>query len=191
MVKFIKIEEELEVPKGIDLKLDGKIVSVKGKLGTVTKDFTHARLIDFTLNGKKLVIRSDFPRKKTIALVITIKNMINNMFLGVTEGYVYKMKIVYSHFPITVETKKGSNVILIKNFIGERSARTVKSTGKVEVTADKEEVIVKGSDKDDVGQTCANIQLRCKIRDKDHRVFQDGIFIYEKMCGNKVLWSIK
>lgn len=191
MVKFIKKSEELDIPAGVDCKLSGKIITVKGKMGTVVKDFSHATLVNIEIVGKKILINADFPRKATIALVGTMKNIINNMFLGVQKGYIYKMKIVFSHFPMTVEIDKKSNKILIKNFIGERAPRMTSIVGDAVVTADKDEVIVKGADKDAVGQTCANIQKRCRIREKDLRVFQDGIFIYEKLLGEQQLWVIK
>ena len=52
---------------------------------------------------------------------------------------------------------------------------------KVEVT--KEDVIVKGIDIEAVGQTAANIEQATKIKEKDLRVFLDGIYIYEKQVG--------
>lgn len=191
MVKFIKIAEDVQIPKGVDFKLSGKVATAKGKMGIVVKDFAHAKKVDIKIENQKVIVSAEYPRKQTIGLLGTVKNTIQNMFLGVTEGYTYKMKIIYSHFPITVEVKKGSNQIIIKNFIGERAPRMTKSVGTSKVEATKEEVIITGPDKEHVGQTCANIQKRCKIKEKDLRVFQDGIFVYEKMQGNKSLWAIK
>ncbi|MHA1511144.1 MAG: 50S ribosomal protein L6 [Promethearchaeota archaeon] len=193
MVKYVRIDEELEIPKGIVCKInEKKVISVKGKLGEMTKDFGHAKKIDIQIEGNKVLLHADFPRKNTVALTITLKNILNNMFMGVEKGYEYRMKIVYSHFPITLEPpKKGSDVILIKNFLGERAPRITHSIGDVKITANKEEVIVSGTDKELVGQTCANIQKRCRIKNKDKRVFQDGIYVYEKLLGNDQIWVIK
>ena len=193
MVKYVRIDEELEIPKGIVCKInEKKVISVKGKLGEMTKDFGHAKKIDIQIVGNKVLLHADFPRKNTVALTSTLKNILNNMFLGVEKGYEYRMKIVYSHFPITLEPpKKGSDVILIKNFLGERAPRITHSIGDVKIIANKEEVIVSGTDKELVGQTCANIQKRCRIKNKDKRVFQDGIYVYEKLLGNDQLWVIK
>ena len=193
MVKYVSIDEELEIPKGIVCTInEHKVISVKGKLGEMTKDFGHAKKIDIKIDGNTVFLHADFPRKNTVALTTTLKNILNNMFMGVAEGYEYRMKIVYSHFPITLEPpKKGSDVILIKNFLGERAPRITHSIGDVKIKADKEEVIVSGTDKELVGQTCANIQKRCRIKNKDKRVFQDGIYVYEKLLGNKQIWVIK
>ena len=144
MVKYVRIDEELEIPKGIVCKInEKKVISVKGKLGEMTKDFGHARKIDVQIVGNKVLLHADFPRKNIVALTTTLKNILNNMFLGVDKGYEYRMKIVYSHFPITLEPpKKGSDVILIKNFLGERAPRITHSIGDVKIKANKEEVIV-------------------------------------------------
>ena len=112
-MKYVAIDEELELPSDVTVDLTaGKLVSVKGKKGKITKDFSHAKFIQMTKEGNKVLFHADFPRKKQIALIGTLKNILNNMILGVQNEYIYKMKIVYSHFPITVVTpKKGSTEI--------------------------------------------------------------------------------
>jgi len=192
-MKYVSIDEELEVPKDVSLEItpDMKVI-VKGKKGEITKDFAHAKFIDISHDGSKVSFHVDFPRKKQVALVGPLKNLILNMIQGVQNGYTYKMKIVYSHFPITVEVpKRGSTEVLIKNFIGERAPRITHTIGDVKVTANKEEVIVSGVDKESVGQTCGNIQLKCRIKEKDKRIFQDGIYVFEKLLGEEQFWVIK
>jgi len=49
-----------------------------------------------------------------------------------------------------------------------------------------DDIIVEGINIENVGQTAANIQLATKIKDKDPRVFQDGIYVYEKHIGDVV-----
>ena len=194
MVKLVAIDDELEIPKDVDFKIDNKVVTIKGKKGSVTKDFGHAKLLDLTFDPKDRMFRihAEFPRRNSIALASTIKNIVINMIDGAQKEYTYKMKIVYSHFPITVvPPAKGSDLILIKNFIGERAPRKTHSIGEVKIVADKEEVVVSGCDKEFVGQTCANIQKRCSIKKKDKRTFQDGVYVYQKSLGDEVFWSIK
>ena len=191
-MKYVAIDEEVIVPKGISASLKDKIVTLKGKKGSFSQDFSHARLIDIKLIDNTFYLHADFPRKNVIAKTSTIKNLIKNMIRGVQEGYEYRMKIVYSHFPITVDPPKGKKKeILIRNFIGERAPRVTKKIGDVKITANKEEVIVSGISKEHVGQTCANIQNLCKIREKDKRVFQDGVYVFKKMVGEEILWEIK
>jgi large subunit ribosomal protein L6 len=191
-MKYVAIDEEVTVPKGVSASIEGKVITLKGKKGTITEDFSHARVIDIKLIENTFYLHADFPRKNVVAETSTIKNLIKNMIRGVQEGYEYSMKIVYSHFPITVDPPKGKDEeILVRNFIGERSPRVTKKIGDVKITANKEEVIVSGVSKEHVGQTCANIQLLCKIREKDKRVFQDGVYVFKKMVGEEVLWEIR
>jgi large subunit ribosomal protein L6 len=192
MVHVIKVSEEIEIPSGVTFTLEGKVLTAKGKLGSLTKDFTHARTMNITLEDNIIRLNSDFPRQSTIALSGTLRNIIKNMILGVTEGYTYKMKIVFSHFPISVDVPKDTKTPLaIKNFGGERSPRHIAMIPDVKVESTKEEVTVSGVDKEQVGIMTARIQRSCRFHNKDKRVFQDGIYVYEKYCGTKQLWAIK
>jgi large subunit ribosomal protein L6 len=105
------------------------------------------------------------------------------MLIGVQHGYEYEMKIVYSHFPITVEIKE--ETVIIKNFIGERGSRTARLIGDVQVRTTEDEVFISGIDIEHVSQSAANIQQACKIRDKDRRVFLDGIYVIRKRKGEE------
>jgi len=190
MPKVFKSELKLEIPKEIKLKLEGKKVTVKGTKGTISNDFSHMKELEISFNKNIFEISAYFLRKSTVAKMGTLKSLVENMIKGVTKGYSYKMKIAYSHFPISVEIL--GNKILIKNFIGERSPRITYKAGKnIEIKTTKEDVIITGLDKNEVGQTAANIQKRCRIRKKDKRVFQDGIYVYEKSMGDDIIWKLK
>jgi large subunit ribosomal protein L6 len=118
------------------------------------------------------------PRKKEAALVNTITAHVRNMIKGVSEGFTYKLKIVFVHFPMTVRVQ--GKVFVIQNFIGERQDRYADIAGDARVTVEGEDVIVEGVDIEEVSQTAANIQQACKIRKKDLRKFLDGIYVYSK-----------
>jgi len=103
------------------------------------------------------------------------------MVKGVTKGFTYKLKKVYSHFPINVKVEPGK--VLIENFIGERSPRIAKIVGNVKVIVKGDDIEVQGLNLEEVSQTAANIEQATKIKKKDPRVFLDGIYIYEKTEG--------
>ncbi|MHA1776275.1 MAG: 50S ribosomal protein L6 [Promethearchaeia archaeon] len=191
-MKYVAVDEEVKIPEDVSVKVEDKVITLEGKKGKVIKDLSHMKKIDIKLLNKTIYLHIDFPRQSEIAKIYTVKNIIGNMIKGVQEGYEYRMKIVYSHFPITVDPPKGkSDEILIKNFIGERAPRVTKKIGDVTIKSNKEEVIVSGPNKEHVGQTCANIQKLCKIREKDKRIFQDGVYVYKKLLGDEVLWEIR
>jgi large subunit ribosomal protein L6 len=106
------------------------------------------------------------------------------MMLGVRLGYEYEMKIVYSHFPITVEQQ--GDTMFIKNFIGERGMRSAQLIGDIKIRTTEDEIFISGIDIEHVSQSAANIQQACKIRDKDRRVFLDGIYVIRKTKGETV-----
>ena len=121
-------------------------------------------------------------RTKEKALAGTWAAHLRNMVKGVDEGFTYKLKAVYSHFPMTISVN--GNEMLITNLFGEKVPRRAKlpwSPAQVEVEVKgKTEVFVRGADIEKVGQTAANIERACRIRRRDRRVFQDGIYIVEK-----------
>jgi large subunit ribosomal protein L6 len=103
------------------------------------------------------------------------------MITGVKKGFTYKLKIVFSHFPISVKVQ--GNTVLIENFTGERNPRRAKIVGDAKVKVVGDDVIVQGINLEDVSQTAANIEQATKVRRKDPRVFLDGIYLYEKSEG--------
>src|SRR5690606_1375479 len=97
---------------------------------------------------------------------------------GVTEGFTYRMKIVYAHFPMSV--KVAGDSVVIENFLGERHPRRARIVGDTKVQVKGDEVEVSGINKEDVGQTMANIEQATRIKGRDPRVFQDGIYLVSK-----------
>ena len=179
-MRLPEISRTIQVPEGIDVSLEGKKVNVKGAKGSLTRDFSFAP-ISIDGEGRNIRISAKWPRKKEAALVGTIYSHIQNMITGVTKGYTYKLKIVFSHFPISVKVQDKS--ILIENFTGERRARRIKIIGDVKVKIEPDDIIVEGINLEHVSQTAANIEQATRVRNKDPRVFLDGLYVYERNEG--------
>ncbi len=178
MVKEVHVRREVEVPEGVEVTIDGMKVTVKGPKGTLERDFSHVRGIKLYREDSKIIVETFFAKRKQKATVGTLASHIENMIIGVTKGFRYKLKIMFSHFPITVEVK--DDKVFIKNFLGEKAPRIAKIMPGVTVKVQKDDVIVEGIDIERVGQTAANIELACKIQAFDRRIFLDGIYIYER-----------
>jgi len=144
------------------------------------RDFSYAP-VSFETDGKIVRVFAQWPRKKEASLVGTIESHIKNMITGVTKGYTYKMKIVFSHFPITVKVQDRS--VMVENFTGERRPRKAKILGDVKVKVETDDIIVQGTALEDVSQTAANIEKMTRVTNKDPRVFLDGIYVYERNEG--------
>ena len=180
MMRAVEVSKTIKIPEGVEVSVDGRIVTVKGPKGTLTRDFSSAP-ITVKLQGDDISIETSWPRKKEASLVGTVYSHINNMITGVMKGFTYKVKVVFAHFPVTVKVE--GNTIVIENFTGERSARIAKMQGNAKVTVKGDDVIVQGISLEDVAQTAANMEQATKVRRKDPRVFLDGLFIFERLEG--------
>ena len=175
------IQRQVEIPDGVTVAVEGKKVTVKGPEGELKRDFSspvYEKTVSIEKKGSSVLVSSSDDKKKYRALIGTIAVHIKNMITGVEKGYEYVMKIHYVHFPMNVEAKE--NKIYIKNFLGEKGARTAKIVKGCKVEIMKDEIKLTSPDKEAAGQTAANIEQACKVKKRDRRIFQDGIFIVKK-----------
>jgi large subunit ribosomal protein L6 len=179
-MRAIEITETILVPDDVEASLEGKKFTAKGSKGTLIRDFSFAP-ISMKLEGKSISIQAQWPRKKEASLVGTLRSHMQNMIIGVRKGFTYKLKVVFSHFPISVK-RKDQNV-LIENFTGERNPRKAKIRGNVQVKIQGEDIIVQGIDVEEVSQTAANIEQATRVKRKDPRIFLDGLYVYERSEG--------
>jgi len=172
-------QRSVPIPESVQVELSKCILKVTGAKGTLSKDFSQMPL-HLSTDGKNVLISASWPRKREISLVGTAAAHVRNMMKGVTIGHMYKMKIVYAHFPATVKVREKEGKIIVDNFTGERTSRAAKIVGDTKVTLSGDEVIIEGVDLESVSQTAANLQATTRIKEKDQRVFLDGIYVYEK-----------
>ncbi|MEM3382514.1 MAG: 50S ribosomal protein L6 [Nitrososphaerales archaeon] len=170
----------LELPDGVKAKLDNNILAIKGPLGECKKDFSKIK-VQVLQDSNKILVKPLGKKRSDLSIANTSRSIIKNMIKGVTKGFTYKLKVVFTHFPISVKVK-GKEVI-IENFYGERSPRKATIVGDCQVNVEGDDIIVKGISLEDVGQTAANIEQATIVKRKDQRVFLDGIYIYEKVKG--------
>jgi large subunit ribosomal protein L6 len=173
-------QRAIELPEGVTASAEGRVLSVRGKLGEARKNFEKVN-INFGVEGNKVVLAPFSEKKKDSVVVNTVASLVANMVTGVTKGYTYRLKVVYAHFPISVKVK--DEEIHVENFVGERSPRVAKIVGSCKVSIDGDDVVVKGVSVEDVGQTAANVELATKVKRKDQRIFLDGVYIYSKEEG--------
>jgi large subunit ribosomal protein L6 len=175
------MEKVAIIPEGVTVEVDGFTVKVKGEKGELERDFANSLyndLIKIAKDEGKVKVWCDTEKRKIKSAVGTIASHVSNMVKGVSEGYTYTLKIVYLHFPMTV--KVSGNEVLVSNFLGAKSNRKAKIVGNSKVEIKGDTVTVEGSDREEVGQTAANIEKATHISSRDRRIFQDGIFINSK-----------
>ena len=177
MTEIILKTLEVQVPEQFEVRYEDRLLTVlKGKESN-SKRLFHPKL-KFTIQDQVLKIESFSLKRKDLAAMKTFKSHIENLITGLDTGFTYKMKIVFSHFPMKVLVKKDQ--LVIENFLGEKHPRIARILGDVSVKVQGDEVTVRGKNKEKVAQTTANIEHATRIKDKDPRVFQDGIYIFSK-----------
>ncbi|KIM46081.1 hypothetical protein M413DRAFT_441144 [Hebeloma cylindrosporum] len=177
--------EQLEIPSGVDVTIKSRLITVTGPRGTLTKNVRHVDMDIRVVKDKTTVVTLAVWQggRKHVACLRTIRTLINNMVIGVTKGFRYKMRSVYAHFPINCIIQENGSVVEIRNFLGEKTVRHVNMLSGVAVsesTAQKDELILEGNDIDNVSQSAASIQGICRVRNKDIRKFLDGIYVSDK-----------
>ena len=124
---------------------------------------------------------------KQACAVTTFKSLISNMIIGVTEGFRYKMRLVYNHFPINCVINKDKTVLEIRNFLGGKKSHFIhlpKGATVYQSKDVKDELVFDGIDNATLSLACARTNQACQIGNKDERKFLDGIFVSEKTLTN-------
>ena len=174
--------KEISITEGVAVEVDDKKVKVSGNKGELKREFKLTHDVKIQKEDNKIKVVSELSDRKTKALVGTIIAHIRNMMKGVTEGYIYKMKIIYSHFPMNV--KVDGDKVVTQNFLGERTPRIAKIIGNTQVKIEGQDIAITGIDLEDVGLTSSNIEQSCRIVGYDKRRFSDGIY---RTQGKKVI----
>lgn len=173
-----KIEGNIVLPEGILASVENNIINVKGPKGEIKKNMAD-KDINISVKDNKINLAAGKKSSKREKMRLgSFKSHIKNMIRGVSEGYVYKLKICSGHFPMSVSIS--GNEFIIQNFLGEKIPRKfrVKEGAKIKIEGD--EITVEGIDKDIVAQTAGRIEQSTRITNRDRRVFQDGIYIIHK-----------
>jgi large subunit ribosomal protein L6 len=172
------LQEEITIPEGISVVIEENKIKMKKDSDELIRKLDVR--IDVKVEGNKILLKSDKTTKNNKKIFGTIKAHIKNMIKGLTEKFKYKLQVANVHFPMNVSHDKENNSIIIKNFLGERKDRKIKLIKGVDIKIDKDIIELESIDIEKAGQCAANIEKGAKVRNKDRRIFQDGIFITEK-----------
>ena len=173
--------DSVKIPAGVQVELSGSEVRVSGSGKSGSR---HFRSTDVHLkrDGSNLEVWAASGRRNIRAEAKSIATHIHNMLNGLGKPYEYRLEIVYSHFPINASVKQG--YVEISNVGGAKHPKKARILGETKVEIKGKDIIVKGHDKEAAGQSAANMEQRTRIKGKDMRVFQDGIYITQKPKRN-------
>lgn len=142
-------KQPIEIPKGVDIKLQGKVFSVKGPNGEMSMHIHD----DVTVAKQENQLQVDIEKTKNIAMAGTMRALMNNLVVGVTSGFERKLELVGVGYRAQA---KGKTLNLNLGF-SHPVDYTVPEGIKIE-TPSQTEVLVKGADKQKVGQVAAEIR---------------------------------
>lgn len=172
----------VKIPEKVEVTVHGFKVSASGPKGRLERDFfspLFAQSIKIAKEAGAVRVSAASEKRKVKSQVGGVAAHIRNMIKGVTDGYSAKLKVVFMHFPVTV--KVAGKEVSVANFLGEKAPRRAYVVGDTKVEVKGEEIFVSGTSKEDVSQTAANIETATRVPARDRRVFQDGIFVTEKV----------
>lgn len=143
----------ITVPEGVEVKIDGQNVTVKGPKGTLSKEF-HKNM-KITVDGNVLKVERPNDEPSNRSLHGLTRTLINNMIEGTTKGFERKLEVNGVGYRAQ---KQGTKLVLNLGY-----SHPVEMEAPEGITFDvpnANEIIVKGMDKEIVGQTAAVIRTK-------------------------------
>lgn len=101
--------DEVLSPQTVKVQIKARQVTVEGPRGKLVKDLSHIAVSFSTPKKNVIAIHIHHGVRKNVAALRTVRTIINNLIVGVTKGFKYKMRYVYAHFPINVNLDKNSD----------------------------------------------------------------------------------
>jgi large subunit ribosomal protein L6 len=175
-----KVEKFVEIPQGMNVSISGNEMIFKFNGKETRKRFNLGKIV-ISIKDNKISVCAEKSTKRELKMIGTIVAHLNNLMKGTKENFVYQLEICNVHFPMTLKVE--GDLVKIKSFLGEKIERKARilPNAKVEIKGNKIEV--SSYDIEAAGQTAANLEQATKIRNRDRRIFQDGIFITETPKG--------
>jgi large subunit ribosomal protein L6 len=171
------VTEKIAIPSGVSCSIEGKILKCSKSGKELSKSVDVPGII-VKIDNNEIVFNCERANKKDYKKIKSQIAHMNNIFSGLDKEFVYKLESCNVHFPMTLKAEK--NFLIINNFLGEKVPRKAKILPGVTVALKANLITITSNDREAAGQTAANMEKATKIRNRDRRIFQDGIYIVEK-----------
>ena len=150
-------KQPIPVPAGVKVAIDGQQVVVEGKLGKLSRQVRPEIGVAMDEEAKSIVVTRQDDDRQTRAYHGLTRSLLNNMVIGVTEGYEKKLEIVGVGYLASVQ---GNTLQLRVGYANEIHKEI--PTGLEVTCPDQTHVVVKGCDKQMVGQFAAEVRAARK-----------------------------
>ncbi len=177
-----QLTEQIEIPHGATCEFANNMIKCR-KGETEISRVINVPTMKTSIKENKVIFQCDSGNKKDFKILKSQIAHMKNMFLGLEKEFVYKLESCNVHFPMTMKVE--GNKVVITNFLGEKTPRIAQILPGVRVEIKGAKITVSSADKEAAGHTAANLEKSTKIKNRDRRVFQDGIFITDRPGGAK------
>jgi large subunit ribosomal protein L6 len=144
-------KKPIEVPNGVELSVNGREVTAKGPKGALTVTLHDA--VELTQNDKVLTFAPRDSRQSSLAVTGTMRSVVNNIIEGVTNGFEKKMQLVGVGYRAQAQGRQLNLSLGLSHPVNYQVPEGI----EIETPA-ATEIIVRGCDKQAVGQVCAEIR---------------------------------
>ena len=139
------------IPAGVEVKVEGSVVTVKGPKGTLTNTFNAAMAI--AVEGNEVIVTRPSDVKEHRSLHGLTRTLISNMVIGVTEGFKKELQVNGVGYRVQ---KQGTNLVMNLGYshqviMAEPDGITIEVPGP-------NSIIISGPDKQKVGQFAAEVR---------------------------------
>ena len=144
-------KQPVTVPAGVDVKIDGHVVTVKGAKGELTREFNP--MMTIKQEGNEIIVTRPDDSREARSLHGLTRTLIHNMVIGVSEGYSKKLELVGVGYRAAL---KGKN---LEMQLGYSHPVVVEPHEGIEFEVPTQtEILVKGISKERVGQVAADVR---------------------------------
>ena len=141
----------INIPAGVEVKVEGTCVTVKGPKGTLTQKFQPA--MNIAVEGAEIVVTRPNDAKENRSLHGLTRTLISNMIVGVTEGFKKELDVNGVGYRVQ---KQGKDLVMN---LGYSHQVIVSDTDDIKIEAPSpNKIIVLGADKQKVGQFAAEVR---------------------------------
>lgn len=144
-------KQPVSVPQGVDVKLEGNKITVKGPKGELSRDLPE--LMNIKQEGDEILVERPDDSREARSLHGLTRTLVNNMVVGVSEGYAKKLQLVGVGYRAQMKGKD------LEMQLGFSHPVVVKAPEGITLSCpQQDEIVVEGASKEQVGQVAANIR---------------------------------
>ena len=144
-------KKPVEIVTGVEVNISGQSVTAKGKQGNLSLEMHEA--VSIKQEDGKLTFSPNDDSKVTMAMAGTMRSLVNNMVVGVSEGFTKQLQLI----GVGYRAQMQGNVLDLSLGFSHPVKYAIPEGISIE-TPSQTEINVKGADKQKVGQVCAEIR---------------------------------